>query len=239
MAERRSALVTGSARGIGRALGLALAEDGCDVAFHYRSSRAEAEAAAGAARAYGGEAITLQADVTDPEQAARLVAAAHSAFGRLDVLINNVGNYRKGPLAEFEVGAWHDMLDSNLNATFYTCRSAVPLMRSGGGGRIVNLGYAGSELVKARPAIAAYSIAKTGVILYSKALARTVARDGITVNVLSPGVIENSITKPLDEIPMRRAGTLDELIAAARYLLSTEARYTTGVTLEVAGGWNL
>lgn len=239
MSERPSALVTGSARGIGRALALALAEDGYDVAIHYRSSRDEAEEAADSARSFGGSATTLQADVTDFEQARDLVTAAHAAFGRLDVLINNVGNYRKGPLPDFEIDAWRDMLDSNLNATFYTCRSAVPLMRSAGGGRIVNIGYAGSELVKARPAIAAYGIAKTGVILYSKALARSVARDGITVNVLSPGVMENSVTKPIEEIPMRRAGTLGELIAAARYLLSPEARYTTGVTIEVAGGWNL
>jgi NAD(P)-dependent dehydrogenase (short-subunit alcohol dehydrogenase family) len=235
----RTALVTGSASGIGRALALALAGDGIAVAIHYRSSRDEAETTAAAARTFGVEAIALQADVTDPEAAASLVQRAHTAFGRLDVLINNVGNYVKGPLVEFAVDDWHAMFDSNLHATFYTCRTAVPLMRAQGGGRILNLGYAGSELVKARPAIAAYGIAKTGVILYSKALARSVARDGITVNVLSPGVIENSLTKPLTEIPMRRAGSLDELVAAARYLLSDEARYTTGVTIEVAGGWNL
>jgi NAD(P)-dependent dehydrogenase (short-subunit alcohol dehydrogenase family) len=131
------------------------------------------------------------------------------------------------------------MFDSNLHATFYTCRRAVAIMRAAGGGRVVNLGYAGSELFAARPSIAPYAIAKTGVILYSKALARAHARDGITVNVISPGVMENSVSRPLREIPMGRVGRLDELAAALRYLVSPEAAYVTGVTLEVAGGWNV
>ena len=234
-----AALITGSARGIGRALALALAEDGYDVVIHYRTSEADAQATAEVARGFGVTAIALAADVTRADEAQELVAASQAAFGRLDVLVNNVGNYHKGPLAELSVDAWHAMIDSNLHATFYTCQRAAALMRERGGGRILNLGYAGAELFKARPAIAAYSIAKTGMILYSKALARSEARHGITVNVLSPGVMENSVTQPTSEIPMGRAGRLDELVAAARYLLSPAARYLTGVTLEVAGGWNL
>lgn len=234
----RAALVTGSARGIGRAMVLALAEDGFDVAVHYRSSRDEAEATAATARALGVRAVTLQADVTDEDQATALVHRADAELGGLGVLVNNVGDYHHGPLDELDAGTWHHMFASNLHATFYTCQAAVPLLR-GRGGRIVNVGYAGAELVKARPAIAAYGIAKTGVILYSKALARSEAGRGLTVNVLSPGVMENSVTQPLQEIPMGRVGQLDELAAALRYLLSPAAAYVTGVTLEVAGGWNL
>lgn len=239
MSARPAALVTGSAKGIGKALLLALAEDGCDVAVHYRSSQGEAEAVAAEARAHGAEAITLQADVTDPEAAAELVRRAHAHFERLDVLVNNVGNYHHGPLDELDAATWNEMLASNLSATVYTCQTAVPLMRAQGGGRIVNLGYAGAEHLIARPGIAAYGIAKTGVILYSKALAKANAKHGLTVNVLSPGVMENSVTKPLRELPMGRTGRLAELVTALRYLVSEEAAYTTGVTLEVAGGWNL
>jgi 3-oxoacyl-[acyl-carrier protein] reductase len=236
---RRAALVTGSAKGIGRALVLALAEDGYDVAVHYRSSRAEAEEVAARAHAQGVRAICLQADVTRPDEAAALVERAHAGFGRLDVLINNVGDYHKGALEELDPTTWHAILDSNLNATFYTCQTAVPLMRARGAGRIVNIGYAGAEHLVARPGIAAYSVAKTGVLLYSKALAKANARHGLTVNIVSPGVMDNSVTKPLGELPMGRTGHLDELVAAVRYFLSDAAAYTTGVTLEVAGGWNL
>lgn len=233
------ALITGSARGVGRALALALAADGFAVAVHYRTSRDEAEAVAADARDRGVRAVTLQADVTVAAEAAGLVDAAAERLGSLDVLINNVGDYHRGPIEDLGVDTWHAMLDSNLNATFYTCRRAAPLMTRAGGGRIVNIGYAGAELLKARPGIVAYSVAKTGMILYSKALARSLAGRGVTVNVISPGVLENSDTKPLEELPMGRTGTLAELVGAARYLLSPEAAYVTGVTIEVAGGWNL
>ncbi|CAN5569662.1 bifunctional dihydropteridine reductase/dihydrofolate reductase TmpR [soil metagenome] len=231
-----SALVTGSAKGIGKALLLALAEDDYDVAVHYRSSLEEAEGVAEEARGHGVRALVLQADVTKPEEAHGLVTAAHEEFGGLDVLVNNVGNYHKGKLAEHSLESWHEMFDSNLHATFYTCQAAVPLMRAGG--RILNIGYAGAHNLVARPGVVAYAIAKTGVILYSKALAHAEAKRGITVNVISPGVMENSVTKP-PKLPMGREGSLIELVAAARYFLSDEARYVTGANLEVAGGWNL
>ena len=232
-----AALVTGSAKGIGRALVLMLAEEGYNVAVHYHKSQGEAQEVTEKARGHGVEAITLQADVTDAEQAATLVKEAHAQLGGLDVLINNVGDYLFTPLNELEIDDWHAMFDSNLHSTFYTCRAAVPLMRERGG-RIINLGYAGAELIKARPSITAYSIAKTGVILYSKALAKVEAKHGVTVNVLSPGIVENSVSVP-DNIPMDRAGTFDEITSAAKYLISPGARYVTGVTLEVAGGWNV
>ncbi|HLV11536.1 MAG TPA: bifunctional dihydropteridine reductase/dihydrofolate reductase TmpR [Trueperaceae bacterium] len=237
---RPAALVTGSAKGAGRAVLLALAADGFDVAVHYRRSRDEAEAVADEARALGVAAVVLRADVTVEDEARGLVDAAATTFGRLDVLVNNVGDYHHGPLSELDGATWRHMLDSNLNATFYACQQAVPhLRRSPRGGRIVNVGYAGAEHVVARPGIVAYGIAKTGVILYSKALAKVEARHGVTVNVVSPGVLENSVTKPVAEIPMGRVGRLDELAAAVRYLVSPEAAYVTGVTIEVAGGWNV
>jgi 3-oxoacyl-[acyl-carrier protein] reductase len=235
----RSALITGSAKGIGRSLLLALAKDGLDVALHYQNSCAEAETTARQASQYGGKVVSLQADVTVASEARNLVDKAHAELGSLDVLINNVGNYFRGPLSSLDDASWHNMLNSNLHTTFYTCQHAVPLMRERGLGRIVNIGYAGAEYLKARPGIVAYQIAKTGVILYSKALAHTEAASGITVNVISPGVMENSDSKPVMEVPGGRLGRLEELVAATRFLLSRDADYITGITLEVAGGWNL
>lgn len=233
-----AALVTGSAKGIGKALLLMLAREGYDVAVHYRSSDQAAETVRQEAAAQGVNAISLQADVGDAEQAVALVEQAHDALGSLDVLINNVGNYRKVTLAELPFETWHHMFDTNLHSTFYTCQIAVPLMRERGG-RIINIGFAGSEHLVARPGIVAYGIAKTGVILYSKSLAKTEAKHNITVNVISPGVMENSESKPLDSIPMGRLGALGELTAVARFLVSSDAAYVTGTHTEVAGGWNV
>jgi 3-oxoacyl-[acyl-carrier protein] reductase len=234
-----SALVTGSAKGIGKAILLALAQNGYDVAVHYRSSLSEAKTVADEAASYGVKTTLLQADITKPEEAKNLVRQAHGAFGRLDVLVNNVGHYHKGPLNELTNDNWHEMLDSNLNAVFYTCQAAVPFMQRQQGGSIVNIGFAGAENLIARPRTVAYVIAKTGVLLYSKALAKSEAAHNITVNVVSPGVIENSVSQPIEDIPMKRTGIFEELVSAVMYFLSPEARYVTGTNLQVAGGWNL
>ena len=234
-----AALITGSAKGIGKAIALTLARTGYDVAIHYQHSQQGAQAVVTEALGLGVRALSLQANLTRADEAQTLVKEAQAALGSLEVLVNNVGNYHNGPLEDLSLETWHEMFDSNLHATFYTCQTAVPIMRQQGGGRIINLGYAGAEQLIARPNIVAYGIAKTGVILYSKALAKSEAKNQITVNVISPGVIENSVSQPIAEIPMQRTGNLSELTAAVRYLLSPEASYITGITLEVAGGWHL
>lgn len=234
-----SALVTGSAKGIGRAFLLALAEDGYDVAINYHKSENEALELAECARSHGVKAIVKQADVTDKASVETLLDDVKYELGSLDVLVNNVGDYVFTPLPELAASDWLHMFDSNLHSTFFACQHAVSIMREQGGGRIINIGYAGSEHIIARPAIAAYGIAKTGVIIYSKALAKTEAHNNITVNIISPGIVENSVIKPVDKIPMQRCAQMEELVGAMRYFLTPEARYTTGVHIEIAGGWNV
>lgn len=238
MSRGQGALVTGSASGIGRAIALKLASEGFDVAIHYRSSKEKAEQTAKDIRALGVQCVALQADLTKPREAERLVLEAHQFLGNLSVLVNNVGNYVFKPLLDNTLEDWHDMLDSNLNSTFYTCRTAVPLMREQKHGRIVNLGYAGAQNVLARPGNTAYAIAKTGVIILSKSLAKTEIKHGITVNVVSPGIIETSVTKPLSEVPAGRDGSLEELVSAV-WTFIDGPEYITGQVLEVSGGWNL
>lgn len=233
------ALVTGAAHGLGRAAVLALAREGHDVAIHYRRSRREAEAVRSEAEALGVRAVTVAGDLTDLDRASAVVSEAHEQLGGLAVLVNNVGNYVFRPLDELAFHEWEDMLGSNLSATFATCRTAVPLMRERGGGRIVNLGFAGAQNLVARPSIAAYAIAKTGVILLTKAIAKAEAKHGITANVVAPGVMENSTSLPHTEIPAGRPGRVDEAAAAILYLVSPAADYVTGQVLEIAGGWNL
>jgi NAD(P)-dependent dehydrogenase (short-subunit alcohol dehydrogenase family) len=236
----RTALVTGAARGIGRALAVALAREGCHVAVHYRDSEADAHETAARCREAGVQAVTLHADVTDPAQARRLVRDAHAAFADspLGVLVNNVGNYVHRPLLETTDAEWADMLGSNLTSTFATCQEAAGVMRAAGYGRIVNLGYAGARNVLARPGIVPYVIAKAGVLHLSRSLALVLAGSGVSVNVVSPGVIETSVSQPLRDIPAGRVGTVDELVDAALGFVRA-SDYVTGQELEVAGGWNL
>jgi NAD(P)-dependent dehydrogenase (short-subunit alcohol dehydrogenase family) len=231
--------VTGSARGIGRAIVLALAADGYDVAVHFRSSAVDAETTRAEAAALGVRAITVRGDLTDRGRAAEIVHEASQELGSLRVLVNNVGNYLFKPLLDTEPVEWDDILESNLSSTYATCRAAVPLMRAGGGGRIVNIGYAGAQNLVARPSLTAYAIAKAGVVLLTKAIAKAEAVNGITANVVAPGVIETSETQPLREIPLGRVGRVDEVAAAVRWLVSPAADYVTGQIVEVAGGWNV
>ena len=233
----KTALVTGAAKGIGRAIALKLAREGYSIALHYRASSDEAFAVKLEIEALGVRAVTLSADLRDSSEAQTLVSSAHEQLGGLGVLVNNVGNYVRKPLAELTVIDWHEMLDSNLNAAFYTCHAALPIMRAQGYGRIVNLGFAGAQNLIARPNILPYTIAKTGIILLTKAIAQSEAAHGITSNVVAPGVIENSISKPLELIPLQRLGTVEELSDAVWGFV--DSSYQTGQVLEVAGGFNL
>ena len=233
------ALVTGAARGLGRAFAQALAEDGYDCAIHYNTSQEQAIALGETLQTHGVRTVALTADVRQQREAEALIDKTVAALGSIDVLLNNVGNYIQQDLADFPSESWLEMFDSNLHSSFYTSQRALHYMRRQGKGRIINIGFAGAEQIVARPSIAAYSIAKTGVILYSKALAKTEAKHGVTVNVISPGIMENTSAFPKTSIPMGRLGSYEDARAALRYLISEEANYVTGITIELAGGWNL
>lgn len=238
--EGRVALVTGSAKRLGRTLVETLAELGATAAVHYRGSREEAESVVEGIRARGGEAFAFQADVTKPEECQRLVDEVLARFGALHVLVNNVGDYVEKNVLDTDVAEWHWMLDSNLNSTFYMCRAALGPMRRQDYGRIINLGFASAGEIRASVNSAPYVIAKTGVLALSKSLAKALKDAPITVNTISPGVLEESITHPpLKDVPKGRWGRPSELASAMAYFLSPQAGYVTGQHLEVAGGWHL
>ncbi|WP_448572339.1 bifunctional dihydropteridine reductase/dihydrofolate reductase TmpR [Trichothermofontia sp.] len=235
----KTALVTGAAKGIGRAITLTLAQQGFDVAVHYHRSEAAAQQTVQDVRAHQVQAIALSADVSQPQAVQTLVDTVVEKFGGLSVVVNNVGNYFKQPIDEMSIAQWHEILDTNLNATFYVTQAALPHLKAAGWGRIINLGFAGAQNLVARTQITPYAIAKTGVILYTKALAKQLAAHRITANVVAPGVIETSVSQPLTQIPMGRLATVGEVAQVIDFLVAPEAGYYTGQVIEVAGGWNL
>lgn len=236
--KSKTALITGAGQGIGEAVALALAQGGYDIGLHYRSSESKAQALAERIRMLGREVVLLRGDLTRPEEARGVVLRAEEALSGLDVLINNVGNYLYKPVLETSAEEWNEILASNLNSTFYTCQAVIPLMRVRNHGRIVNFGYAGAQHLLARPGIVPYAIAKAGVLVLGRSLAKTEVAYGISVNTVAPGVIENSVTQPKKEIPAGRVGAFQEVTDAVMYFVEASA-YVTGQVIEVAGGWNL
>ncbi len=239
----KKALVTGSAKGIGKAIALDLAKRGFDVIIHYNRSAEIAEQTCQQAQSYGVNAVALQADITQPNLAQSLVEQAAEKLGGLSVIVNNVGDYARTeqPTSETSLEDWHWMLNSNLNSAFYVTRAAIPYLKAAQGGRIVNFSFASAQNLIARSTNTPYVIAKTGIIIYSKSLAKELIKDRITVNVISPGVIENStdVEEITPTLPTKRPATLAELTQSVWFLIQPESEYITGQILEVSGGWML
>ena len=237
----RVALVTGAGRRIGRGVALALAAQGAEVAVHYRSRPEEAAAVVREIAAAGGRAFATQAELRDPAAVAALVAAVTARAGRLDILVNNVGTFLVKSIAEVTPVEWERSLATTVTVTFLTCRAALPGMVERGYGRIVNFADAGADHLRAAPNITPYLVGKTGVLILAKGLAAAYARHGVTVNAVSPGIVDNSVTKPPgaeEAIPAGRFATIDDISNAVLFLLRDASSYITGANLKVGGGWH-
>ena len=240
---RRAALVTGGAKGIGRAVCLALAENGMDIAVNYAGSAAAAEETAAACRAFGVQAITLQADVRSPEACQNLVEDTAAAFGRIDVLVNNAGITADKLLMRMTESDFDNVLFTNLKGTFFCTKAASRLMMRQRYGRIINI----SSVVglHGNAGQANYAAAKAGVIGLTKSCAKELAARNIRVNAVAPGFIETAMTDGIPEkiresmiasIPLGRMGQPEDVAKAVCFLASEDSSYITGQVLVVSGG---
>ncbi|MFC4439288.1 MULTISPECIES: SDR family NAD(P)-dependent oxidoreductase [Natrialbaceae] len=235
--SNRTVLVTGSARGVGRELLLATADCGASAAVHYHTSADAARDVADEARERGAaDVMTVQGDVTDPESVDGVFAAVEAELGSVDVLVNNVGDFAPDHWAEIEFETWNRVLETNLNGTYLCSKRALPAMREGEFGRIVNVGYASSEKGLVNPTNFPYFVAKAGVLMFTRMLAADTRDDGITVNAISPYVVENSDEFP-EELPRDRPASFEDLINPLLFFLDPDSGYVSGENVEVDGGW--
>ena len=239
----RTAIVTGGSRGIGRAIARELAARGASVAFSFTRSRELADQLVADIEKEGGRALGCQADVTDFAAAEAMVKSVKTEFGSIDYLVNNAGITRDKLIMMMTQEDWDAVLDTNLKGVFNVTKHAVSVMVRQRRGAILNI--ASISGVVGMAGQTNYSASKAGLIGFTKALAKEVGRRNITVNALALGLIETDMTaalpdeykqKMLDQIPLGRYGTVEEVARVAAFLLSDDARYITGQVLQADGG---
>ncbi len=244
--RQRTALVTGGSRGIGKGIAMGLAREGARIAISYRSNKTAAQNTLRQIQASGAECFAVEADATDPKKVQFLIDTVLERYSRLDILINNVGEFNWKPVAETLIAEWQTIFASNLFSVFYASKAALPAMRRQRWGRILNLGAVGAERAFGQATISAYAAAKAAVVSFSRSLAVEEAKYGITVNVINPpNIDEKGLT--LDEarrirdarFPIGRPPSAEDVVGAVKFFASDDADYITGQVLNVSGGWML
>ena len=245
--DRKIALVTGAARGIGRAIALELASQGADVVVNYRSRPDAAEDVAEQIRSMGRGALVIKADVADQDQVETMVDHIVEEWGSVDILVNNAALHRGGRVQKIGLEDWDLVLHTTLRGAYYCCRLVVPLMVERGWGRIINI--SSNAGVHGHAGDTAYGAAKAGLIGFTKSLAREVAKRSITANVVVPGFLKTDMTAPLfdtaekvkaeiDGIPMGRPGEPREIAEVVSFL-AFKGSYVTGAVIMVDGGMGM
>ncbi len=241
----RTALITGGARGIGRAIALHLAGQGWNVAICYRTSEADADRTSAEIEQKGGRPLAVRADVSEPDQVARLFEEVETAFGAPDALVHCAGPYHRVDVLKETPEGWRAMFAQNLDSFFYCARLAAPAMIQKKWGRMLAFSMANAEKAAAQTGVTAHYISKLGVLVLGRTLARALAPHGITVNTISPGFVasgsapDDELQKMVKNIPAGYVGALDDAVQAAAYLLSDGARYVTGTNIILSGGWGI
>jgi 3-oxoacyl-[acyl-carrier protein] reductase len=235
------ALVTGASRGIGAAIARALAAEGWPLGVNYRSDEEGANAVVSQIEAAGGRALAVGGDVADPEAVDHIFSQMEQRFGPVLVLVNNAGVRADGLSMQLDDDEWEHVLATNLSGAFRTTRRALKGMMRARHGRVINIASVVGG-VRGNAGQANYAASKAGLVGLTRTVAAEVARRGVTVNAVAPGLVETELTEGIDQqrfldaVPARRAGTVDEIAACVRFLASEDAAYVTGTTLTVDGG---
>lgn len=241
--DGKVALVTGASRGIGRAIALRLASEGAKVAINYAGNTAKAEEVKAEIEKNGGEAILVQADVSNAEAVEAMVKKVTDAFGTIDILVNNAGITRDGLLMRMKEEDFDAVINTNLKGVFHCTKVVSKLMMKKRAGRIVNMASVVGLIGNAGQAN--YAAAKAGVIGFTKSVARELASRGITVNAVAPGFIATDMTAAMTDkakeatlagIPLKRMGQPEDIASAVLFLTSDCASYITGQVIHVDGG---
>lgn len=235
------AIVTGASRGIGRATALALATEGAKVVVNYARSSSAADEVVAEITGAGGEAIALQADVSQAEEVDNLIKTTKGKFGSIDVLVNNAGITRDTLLLRMKLEEWQAVIDLNLTGVFLCTKAVSKIMLKQRRGRIINIASVAGQM--GNPGQGNYSAAKAGVIGFTKTVAKELASRGVTVNAVAPGFITTDMTSDLEAeeilkfIPLARYGKPEEVAGMIRFLASDPAAlYITGQVFNVDGG---
>ncbi len=241
--EGKFALVTGASKGIGRAAAVELARMGASVAVNYHSSKAAASETEKLIKNYGVDSLTVRADVGNLDDVNSMIDSVNDRFGQIDILVNNAGIIDDGLLLRMTDEAWKNVIDTNLNGTFYCTRAVIRSMVRSRWGRVINVG----SVVGLRGNVGQtnYTASKAGIIGFTYALAKEVATRNITVNTVTPGYVNTETVEGLTQkqkdmimnwIPMQRFGKVDDIAGMIGYLASPRASYVTGQVISVDGG---
>jgi 3-oxoacyl-[acyl-carrier protein] reductase len=242
---RRVALIPGGARGIGRAIAQALAEREWDIAVCYRTSEEDAQVAINAVEACGSSALALCADVSQPDICTEMFDQVLAWRGHIDALVHCAGPFHRVDLLDETSAGWRAMFANNLDSLFFLSRLVTPSMMERRWGRILAFSMANADRIMAQTQITAHYLAKVSVLGLVRSLAKALAPYQITANAISPGFIDSGsadlaeLSQMVKTIPAGNVGSVDDVVAAALFLLSEEASYVNGTNIHVSGGWGI
>ena len=237
MTSSKQALITGATQGIGQAIAARLAHDGFAVVLNYRANETKAAETLKIISKLSPDSILVKGDVTTEDGVNHVISEA-ATRGPINLLVNNVGDFLFKPALDTTIEEWNHILESNLTSAFLCCKAIIPHMREHQGGQIINIGMMNSEVLRAVPNTIPYTIAKTGLLILTKSLAKTEARWKIRINTVNPGLItsEHPPRGSRNTIPLGRMGKPEEIASVVSFLASAEADYITGAIVNVHGG---
>ena len=233
---KKVAVITGSAKGLGQAIALSLAEEGFTVVVHFLKSKAEAENVLNLARKKSPKSIMVSGDLTDETQVKSMFSKVYKRFGKVDILVNNVGNFLYKEFSKTTNSEFRDIFESNVYSALFCSRAVLPNMRRQKSGHIINIGSVGAETMTVTEKSTPYFMAKNALYSLTKIMAWEEAKYGIHVNMVSPASLETDIFKASD-FPMGRSANYEDVVKVIRFLTSDDAYYINGANIEVAGGF--